>query len=71
MDISAIDNALSSKMNEVSQNLETTMKSTDPSDPTSMYKIQVALNQYSVFNGLMSAFAKNLKDLAMGIISKI
>jgi len=70
MSIAGIEDILGPQMQKATAAVDLAMKG-DPSDPATMYKIQTAVSQYSIFNSLMSSIVKNVKDLAMGIIQKI
>ncbi|AXE30568.1 EscF/YscF/HrpA family type III secretion system needle major subunit [Chromobacterium phragmitis] len=71
MNLDAIVAQMGSQVDRVSNDAETAIQSDVLNDPRSMLNAQFAMQQYSVMIGYESAVMKSIKDMMMGIISKI
>ncbi|MBT2869678.1 type III secretion system needle filament subunit SctF [Chromobacterium violaceum] len=71
MNLDAIVAQMGSQVDRVSNDAETAIQSDVLNDARSMLNAQFAMQQYSVMIGYESAVMKSIKDMMMGIISKI
>lgn len=72
MNIDAIVAQLGSQVSRTANDAQTAMASRDiNNDPQAMLRSQYAMQQYSVMIGYESSVMKAVKDMMMGIISKI
>ncbi|MFM5540442.1 type III secretion system needle filament subunit SctF [Aeromonas veronii] len=72
MNIDAIVAQLGNQISHSANEAQTAMASSDIiNDPQAMMKSQYAMQQYSVMIGYESSVMKAVKDMMMGIISKI
>ncbi|MGQ5524534.1 type III secretion system needle filament subunit SctF [Chitinimonas sp. PSY-7] len=71
MNIENIVAQMGSQVGRAASDAEIAMKGDVVNSPETMLKTQYFLQQYSVAVGYSSAVMKSLKDMMMGIISKI
>ena len=71
MNIDSLVSQMGSQVSSAAQSAETTMSANVQNDPEAMLKAQYAMQQYSVMIGYESSVMKAVKDMMMGIISKI
>ena len=71
MNIDSIVSQIGGQISQAASNAEAAMNSDVQNNPESMLKSQYALQQYSVMIGYESSVMKAVKDMMMGIISKI
>ena len=71
MNIENIVAQMGNQIGRTASDTEIAMKNDVVNNPENMLKSQWALQQYSVAVGYSSAVMKSLKDMMMGIISKI
>ncbi|AOZ52148.1 type III secretion system needle filament subunit SctF [Chromobacterium vaccinii] len=71
MNIDSIVSQIGGQISQAANNAEAAMNSDVQNNPESMLKSQYALQQYSVMIGYESSVMKAVKDMMMGIISKI
>lgn len=71
MNIDSIVAQMGSQVTRSASDAEAAMNSNVQNDPQAMLKSQYALQQYSVMIGYESSVMKAVKDMMMGIISKI
>lgn len=71
MNIDSIVAQMGSQVTRSASDAEAVMNSNVQNDPQAMLKSQYALQQYSVMIGYESSVMKAVKDMMMGIISKI
>lgn len=63
---------LNGQVSRTANDVQATLATLDVNnDPQAMLKAQYAMQQYSVMIGYESAIMKSVKDMMMGIISKI
>ncbi|EAA3660117.1 type III secretion system needle filament subunit SctF [Salmonella enterica] len=72
MNIDAIVTQLDTQVSRSASDAQTIITSSDiNNDPQAMLRSQYDLQQYSVMIGYESSVMKSIKDMMMGIISKI
>lgn len=72
MDINSVVNQLDNQVSQIANSADATINASNVNnDPQAMLKAQYAMQQYSVAIGYESSVMKALKDMMMGIISKI
>ena len=71
MNLDSISAHMGSQITRAANDADVSMKSDVVNNPENMLKSQFDLNRYSVMIGYDSAVLKTVKDMMMGIISKI
>ncbi len=71
MNIDSLVSQMGSQVSSTASSAETAMSANVQNDPEAMLKAQYAMQQYSVMIGYESSVMKAVKDMMMGIISKI
>ncbi|MBJ7262944.1 MAG: type III secretion system needle filament subunit SctF [Burkholderiaceae bacterium] len=71
MNLDSIASHMGSQVTRAANNADASMKSDLANNPEDMLKSQFDLNQYSVLIGYESSVLKTIKEMMMGIISKI
>ncbi|KIA79931.1 MULTISPECIES: type III secretion system needle filament subunit SctF [Chromobacterium] len=71
MNIDSLVAQMGSQVTRSANDAEAAMNANVQNDPQAMLKSQYALQQYSVMIGYESSVMKAVKDMMMGIISKI
>ncbi|MBC8642804.1 type III secretion system needle filament subunit SctF [Caballeronia sp. EK] len=71
MNIDAIAAGMGNQITRIASDADAAMRSDVVNNPEDMLKAQFELNRYSVMLGYESSVLKALKDMMMGVISKI